>query len=151
MIDIVVHGATYAGTSLVTTVGNQRRMVLRLVRGLDDSLVVRGSDTVVPSLAGRIARARIADRRVIELAGPVMGTGATEALQLADLRAAMETLRTLFSPTRTAANLVIALENGGTATISARPVNMVVSPVLIPAFRMVSVELESVAPTWVIA
>ena len=53
-----------------------------------------------------------------------MGTGATEAAQLADTRAALDTLAALFAPTRDPAVLVVELEDGTTRSISARPVDV---------------------------
>lgn len=113
---------SYDGTGLNTFVGSERRLTFWLVGGLDDGLDVRGEDTVIPSAAGRVARNRVRDRRIIEVDGLVTGTGASEAARMDDFRDAMESLRTLFSPTRAAANLVISLEDGvRTATISCRP------------------------------
>lgn len=148
---MIVFGATYDGTLLVTTVGNVPRIVLRCVRGLDDAPEVRGEDTVIPSAEGRVPRNRVWDRRVIELYGFVAGTGASETAQRADVRSALETLRTLFDPTGDPATLVVTLEDGSTATISARPINMVLDDGRIPTYREVSVELEAVEDDWVVA
>jgi hypothetical protein len=62
----------------------------------------------------------------------------------------MNTLRSLFDPTRAPAVLSVTLETG-TATISARPVNMVVSDIPDPVVRVVSIELEAVGADWSIA
>lgn len=147
----VTMGATYDGTPLVTFVGGEARMLIRCIRGLDESPRVRGVDTVIPTAPGRVARNRVYDGRIIELQGPVMGTGATEAEQRADMRAALEELRDLFDPTSSPSVLIIALEDGGTATITARPVNMVTGPDSIPTWREVSIELEAVGADWLIA
>lgn len=147
---IATLGATYAGTSLVTSVSSQPRLTIRCVRGLDDSFEVRGTDTIIPTAAGRVARNRVRDRRVIELAGHVMGTGDTEDAQRLDVRAALEELRALFDPTSTPGSLVVALEDGGTATITARPLNMIAGDDPIPTWRQVSIELEAVGADWVI-
>lgn len=148
---IVTLGATYASTALVTSVSDQPRMVIRCVRGLDDSFEVRGTDTIIPTASGRVARNRVRDRRVIELAGHVLGTGDTEAEQRADVRAALEELRALFDPSAAPGTLVLDLEDGGTATIAARPVNMIVPDDPVPTWRQVSIELEAVGADWTIA
>jgi hypothetical protein len=147
---LVLYAATYDGVDLVTVVGGMPRMLIGLVRGLDDAPEVRGTDTIIPGAAGRVPRTRVRDRRVIELAGPVGGVGATHAAQAADMRAALEELRTLFDPTRDPATLVVALEDGGTASINARPVNLLLDEPVVPTMRRVSVELEAVEGAWVI-
>lgn len=146
-------GATFNSTSLVTTVGTQWRIVLQCIKGLDDSPSVRGEDTIIPGTAGRTARVRVRDRRIIELAGWVFGTGSTDAAQTDDLRDALEELRTLFDPTDDPQTLVIDLEDGTrTATITARTRNMAVAREDLIVARKVSVELESVSSTdWVVA
>lgn len=151
MSEIVTFGATYDGTDLVTNSSGAPRIMLRCVRGLDDSPEVRGSDVIVPGLAGRIAMDRKRDRRLIELAGWIMGTGSTESAQRADIRSALESLRTLFDPARSPATLIVTLEDGGTASITARPVNMAMADDPIPTYRQLSVELEAVGDDWVIA
>lgn len=143
----VTNAATYDGTSLVTTSGGQYRLIFRLSRGLYDSPEVRGRDTVIPGTAGRTVRSRVRDRRVVELEGHIFGVGATDALQQADVESALESLRTLFSPTRAVANLVIATSTG-TKTIACRPLNMVVDEGEAVVYRHVSVELEAVGADW---
>jgi len=141
-----VIGLTYAGTSVQDgTIG----LFLEIRRGLNEIAEVRGKDTVIPSAVGRRLRNRVRDRRVIELFGYVMGNGTGEAVQRADFRGLVDTLQGLFDPTTSAA-LVATLENGGTATIAARTVNMVWGNEKLPALRSVSIELESVDPEWVL-
>jgi hypothetical protein len=48
---------------------------LEIVRGLSETAEVRGVDTLVPGLAGRIARNRLGDTRRLLLEGLVAGTG----------------------------------------------------------------------------
>ena len=124
---------------------------LEIVRGLNETPEVRGTDTVVPGRAGRIARNRVADRLPIELRGIVMGNGSTEADQRDDFRTNVLALRALFSPARTPTDLVATLEDGSTATISARPLNIVWDEQVPSLSANVSVELESVDPDWSIA
>lgn len=145
----VPYGATYDGTALVSDVSGQPRFVLQCVRGLDDTWETRGEDTVIPGAHGRVARARKRDRLLIELAGWVYGTGATDATMKADFRAALDELRTLFDPTRSAASLVVALEDGGSRMIEARPLpGMLVAERLEGVAARVSVELEAVGYDW---
>lgn len=149
MSDIVLFPATYAGTDLQDIAeGGMVRMAIGLVRGLDDGPEVRGVDTVVPGSAGRIPRSRVWDHRTIELEGFVGGAGASEAVQRADMRSMLEALRTLFDPTRAPASLVIGLEDGGTATISARPLNMLCPATIASVRERVNIELEAVEDDW---
>lgn len=140
---------TYGATSLNTFTGASPRLLFWLTRGLDDSPDVRGEDTVIPGTAGRTARNRVRDRRIIEIEGYVIGVGATDALQTDDFRDAMETLRTLFSPTAAAANLVVLLEDGvRSATISCRTVDMLVDYEGLTVGARVNVELEAIGSDW---
>jgi len=145
-------GVTYNGTSLMTTVSGQRRLMITCARGLDDTPEVRGTDTIIPGQSWREARSKVYDRRIIELRGWVYGVGATDDAQRDDVRDALEMLRSLFDPTNAAASLVVALEDGvRTATISARPTNMLTLVTdLPPIAREVSIELEAFA-NWVIS
>ena len=59
------------------------KIIFRVTRGLDEVPEVRGVDTIVPSLQGRIPRDRRLDRLIIEAEGMVMGTGASETAQRA--------------------------------------------------------------------
>lgn len=135
---------TYDGTSLQTS-----KIRFWLLSGLDSGLEVRGVDTIIPGAAGRTARSRVADRRVIEIQGWVKGEGVDDAARGLDFRASMETLRTLFLPTRSAATLVVGMENGvATKSISARPLpEVMVDYKHVPA-AIVNVVLEAVSPTW---
>ena len=138
---------TYDGTSLDTDVSNVPRFRIRLVSGYFENWAVRGTDTVIPSAGGRVARDRVRDVLPIELFGYVMGTGATETAQRADLEDAMATLRSLFDPEREPATLTITLASGS-ASITARPLSIMVGPDRIPSFREVSITLEAVGDDW---
>ena len=143
---------SYNGTSLNTFSSAQPRLVFQVVRGLDDTPEVRGKDTVIPGTAGRTARSRVRDRRVIEIEGWVLGVGATHSAQTDDFRDAMETLRTLFDPTASAATLIVALEDGArSASISCRPVNMLVNYEGLSVGARVNVELEAIGSDWSIS
>jgi hypothetical protein len=93
---------TYATTSLQRS---NLTVWLEITTGFDDVAEVRGHDTVVPHLAGRIARNRKKDVRGIELTGWVQGTGSTEAARLSSYRDLVDELQTLFDPVRVPAAL----------------------------------------------
>jgi hypothetical protein len=121
---------------------------LEITKGLIENADVRGTDTIIPGAIGRRARTRVADRRDIELAGFVQGTGATEALQRASCWTKIGTLQGWFSPTLTPANLVATLPGGGTKTIVARPLTITAAEQTIPSRVDLVILLESVAPNW---
>lgn len=136
---------TANGVDLTTS---DNRIMLRLVRGLDDLAEVRGKDVIVPGLTGRIIRNRVKDRLVVEAAGWVMGTGVGEAAQRADFRAIVDEIRALMDPTLSPYAIVAILEDASTRTIMARPTNVVWGDDNLPSFRMLSCEWESVDPEW---
>lgn len=142
-------GLTYDSTGLQHA---DLGLFLQIVEGLNTTPDVRGRDVVVPGLAGRIPRNRIADVLRIELRGFVRGDGMTGAAQMADFRDKVQALQVLFDPTRDPANIVADLENGELATIAARPLpGLIINDQALPSlFGLVSVVLESVAPTWTI-
>jgi hypothetical protein len=149
MSEVVTNGISYRGTSCVTTASGQLRICLRLTRGLHSGLDVRGRDTVVPGLAGRVPRNRVKDRRLLEIEGEVMGVGSTEAARLADFESAMATLAGLFDPSLAAGALVVMLQGGGTATISARTLpETIEGDDGLPGYRRVSYRLEATSPDW---
>lgn len=119
---------------------------LDLVSGYSEPAVPRGEDTIIPSIAGRVARDRVADYRRIILEGYVIGTSAS------DFRSKTDTLMSVMDPTDNPATLTVKsgyLGVSGDKTILARVVNMVGGPpVKGPRFQTWSIELESVAPDW---
>lgn len=147
-MSIVLFPATYDGTPLESVSGGLVRMAIGLVRGLDDSPEVRGDDTTIPGTAGRVPRNRVWDHRTIELEGFIGGVGVSESAQRADMRSLLEDLRTLFDPTRSPATLSIELEHGGTATISARPLNMLCPATVASVRERISIALEAVEDDW---
>ena len=149
MVDIVSHGISYRGTSCVTVVDGHLRICLWLVSGLHSGLSVRGTDTTVPALAGRIARNRVADRRLLEVEGFVQGVGANEALRRSDFETAMQEVSALFDPTLAAGTLEVLLQDGSTASIAARTLpETIEGPPEIPSRRAVSFRLEALDPDW---
>ena len=147
-MSLVLFPATYDGTSLVQVTSSVPRVVIGLVGGLDDSPEVRGDDTTIPGAAGKVPRDRVWDHRTIELEGFIAGVGATHAAQAADIRSLLETLRTLFATTRSPATLSIELEDGGSATISARPLNMLCPASVDTVRATVNIQLLAVEADW---
>jgi len=146
---LAVIGLTYGGTDVQDS---DYGVFLELVRGLSEAASVRGTDTIVPGLAGRIVRDRMLDGLRIELQGYVMGAGPIVAGTpptgaRADFRTNAKAVRTLFDPTTSAA-LVATLEDGTTATVAARTLSSVWDQVT-PELARVSIELEAVAD-WVV-
>lgn len=134
---------TYKGTSLMRS---NLTVLLRIVRGIGETMEVRGKDTVIPSADGRAARNRRRDRLGIELRGMVMGTGSTETAQRASFVALREELRELFDPSDAPGTLVATLEDGSTQSVTARVLNTLGwGDDAIPAYREISVELEALA------
>jgi hypothetical protein len=122
------------------------RILLRLVRGLNEVPSVRGGDTIVPSLAGRVPRSRVYDRLMLEAAGYIFGAGTTEDDQRESYRDTIDELRGLMDPTQDPYSVVATLEDGTTTrTFTARPLNMVVTEHRrIPSVAEVSLEWECV-------
>jgi hypothetical protein len=142
-----VIGLTYNGTDLQNSTFG---IFLEIASGLHDGLTVRGTDTVVPGLAGRIGRNRIKDRRVVELRGFITGNaGSTsEASQRSSFRDKWQALEALFPVAGGVHDLVATLEDGSTATLSCRAIDIQPGDHPVPTFQEVSIELESVDPDW---
>jgi hypothetical protein len=143
-----VIGLTFGGSDVQNgTFG----IFLEIKSGLVGGVSVRGTDTIVPGLAGRIVRNRKRDRRVIELRGFVTGNaGSTsESSQRSSFRDKWQALEAIFDVSAAApANLVATLEDGTTATIACRTLDILPGDQPVPTFQEVSVELESVVPDW---
>lgn len=138
-------GITFNATDLQDFDG----LYLEIAQGLDESPTsIRGIDVVVPAADGRTARPRRMDERRIVLNGFVRGDGATQAERQADFRTNVRALNTLFPTGGGAAvtpqDLVVTLEDGDTATIACRALNIVTSPVILSEWSAVSVELVAV-------
>jgi hypothetical protein len=134
---------TYKGTSIQRA---DWTVWFDVREGLKELAEVRGQDTIVPYLPGRIERTRVKDKRDIELYGWIKG--ATESAYWTLLKE----MQTLFDPAATPGDLVVPLADGTTATIRARALNM------IPEeedhrgnAQHFSVGLVAVAPDWTIA
>jgi hypothetical protein len=139
-----VVGLTYRETDLQE---DPLGLFLEIQKGLDEPPAFRGTDTLVPSRDFQIARNRRPHSRMILLEGYLYGD---ESDERADIRTRILDLFTgpspLFDP-RLVGELVATLENGQTATIDARTVNVL--PGLIgPGVRRYSVELEANWGDW---
>ena len=144
-MSVAVIGLTYGGTDIQDLDG----IYMEIIRGLAERPSVRGSDTVVPGLAGRIRRSRVNDLLTIELRGWVRGSGADESEQRSDFATNRLNFRTIFNPTLGDQDLVATLEDGTTATISAQASDRTIWNQVVPSFAEVSVELDSIDPDWV--
>lgn len=134
-------GLAYDGVDVQTS---DLQIFLEIIWGTTPS--VRGSDVIVPGLAGRIEGNRINDLLVIPLEGLVRANPATTttATARASFRDNVQTVRSLFAPNRARANLVATLEDGTTATISARPLpGIIVAEVIASEVARISIELEA--------
>lgn len=147
---VAIIGLTYDGVDVQE---EDLDIFFEVTRGLNEAPEVRGVDTVVPSRAGRVPRARQDDVLRVVLKGHVRGSGADDAAQKEDYRANADTVRALFSPNREPADLVALAEDGSTRTLICRPIG---SPMwnerVASLYADVSVELEAVdPPDWSVA
>lgn len=150
-LDVSLAVQSYDGVSLAVDVSGEHAVAAWLVSGLDEGWQTRGENIVIPGSHGQTAGTRKRDYLLIEVEGFVAGVGATPALQVADTRSRLTTLRAAFDRTKSPANLVVLLEDGTTATIACRATNMVMLDYPDPVYRPFSVELEAVGADWVIA
>ena len=141
---------TFDGTDIHDRAG----IFLDITSGFDDVAEVRGTDVIVPGRAGRTPLSRVKDRRLIELTGYVLGTGATLVLQQQAYRAKIVILQALIAPTGAAKSLVVTTPYmglpSGSKTISARYLNAIWDVVVAEYFCRVSIQLEAVGnpPDW---
>lgn len=137
-------GLVAGGVDLTRSDG---RLLFQPTRGLNDVPEVRGIDTIVPGLPGRVPRDRVLDRLVVEAEGMVIGAGSTESAQRTDFRALVDDIRALMDPTQSPYDIVITVEDGSSRTITARPVNVVWGPADLPSYRTASLQWEGVDAT----
>jgi hypothetical protein len=136
-------GLSFDGVDLQTA---DLQIFLEIVHGLNEPPSVRGSDTIVPGLAGRIEGNRINDVLVIGLEGLFRAdpTTTTHDDAIASYRGNVNTVRSLFLPNRARADLVATLEDGSQLTVSARPMPGVIwSEPVKSELAQVSIELEA--------
>jgi hypothetical protein len=124
---------------------------LELVRGLNEGPTVRGVDTVVPGLPGRLPGNRVADTNQLEVFGFVSdgGAGSSEAEARAAYRANATWLRQLMDQTAAPLSVVATLEDGSTASITARVLpDPIWKDEVAGLFTTVDYQLESVDADW---
>jgi hypothetical protein len=138
-------GLTYRGTDVQEAFGNSAAMFLEIVRGMNESPSVRGSDITVPGRAGRIAGTRVDDVLTVELVGLVQG--ATGATATTTYHAKVATFRALFDPT-VSGSIVATMPDTSTRTLTSCRTVSVVWDEITPFAARVSVVLESIAPDW---
>ena len=146
-----VIGLTYDGEDIQLA---DFSIYLWVQNGLNEVPTVRGVDTVVPGKPGRSARNRENDVLPIVLSGSVMSdpTETDQDAARATFRNRMLLIRSLFASNRLPADLVAELENGDTATISARPMNILVPQQIEGVYASLSIELEGLDDwTYVVA
>lgn len=136
---------TYNGADIQNLDG----LFLEITSGLDDSPTsVRGVDVTVPGIDGQTPRPRRFHERRIILTGYVRGTGATQTDRRADYRVNVRAMHNLFPTGGGAAvepeDLVVYLEDGDTATIAARCLNIVADNAIPSEFTRISIELLAV-------
>lgn len=139
---VAVIGVTYAGTDVQLA---DLSIFLEITSGLDATPAVRGTDVVVPALAGRIAGNRVNDVIIVSLEGWVRAdpTTTTTATARTSCQAKRATVRALFASNRARANLIATLPDTTTKTISARPLPGLIWTEVVPGeFYRLSVELE---------
>ncbi len=124
---------------------------LQLVSGYAEPVGVRGRDTTVPGLAGRIPRNRIADVRTLRIAGYISANTPEEWRMATDLFSSIFDTR-LAPGELEIEDGYLGLGVGDSATISARVLNAVGSAIQAGMLlQFWDIELESVDPDWVIS
>lgn len=134
-------GVEYDGVDLQQS---DLQWFFEIERGLDEVPTVRGKDTVIPGLGGRLEQNRKNDTLAIVLKGFVQADPAlTDLTQRREsYRANMRVIRSLFLPTNGRASLAATLEDGSILTIAAVPLNIVPGRLIASEYRELSIELE---------
>ena len=117
----------------------------RIVHGLNESPTVRGTDNIVPALAGRPEQLRINDVLPIELEGIVQSDGdlTDPDAQKSSFRANADFVRNLFRTNRARAQLTAQTEDGTVRFIDARPMPGMIWNTVIPGYlALVNITLE---------
>lgn len=139
---VAVVGVAYDGVDVQLA---DLSIFLEIKSGLDATPSVRGTDVIVPQLAGRIAGNRVNDTLIVSLEGWVRAdpTTTTTATARTSCQAKRATVRALFASNRARANLVATLPDATTKTISARPLPGIIWTEVVPGeFYRVSIDLE---------
>jgi hypothetical protein len=117
---------------------------LRIVHGLNEPPSVRGTDSIVPALGGRVEGLRKNDVVAIELDGIVQADGdlTDPDDQKASFRANADYVRDLFRTDRARAQLTALTEDGSLKFINARPLNAIWTVVIPGYVATVNIALE---------
>lgn len=136
---------TYRGTDIQEAFSDSAWMYLEIVKGWNEPASVRGTDLIVPSLAGRLVGTRVKDIVSVQLEGLVVG--ATGATAVSTYLAKVVTFRALFDPTLTGS--IVATPTGAAAKTltNCRTMSVAWDPISAYAAR-VNVLLESTSPDW---
>lgn len=121
-----------------------------VVSGLNDGLTVRGEDTTIPAMDGRVARNRKKDTRTVVLAGFLQGIGTSESERLSDYQTLRDEMEETFD-LLTVGTLSGTAADGTTRSIDARPELIVWDPAPVNGVGTISVTLLSVDPDWDVA
>lgn len=130
---------TYKATSIQRT---PPTVWLDVAEGLFERYKVRGGDVLVPGSTGKIEGSTfVPDELAIVLKGWIKGTSWSNYWTL------VKEMRTLFDPAAGYGTLSVPLDDGTTATISARPTALIPDgDEAIGAARLWSVQLVAVDP-----
>ena len=120
---------------------------LDVVSGLNDGLTVRGEDTVIPAMTGRVPRNRKRDMRTVLLAGFLQGIGSGEDGRLAAYQDLRDEMEALFDLTLVG-TLTGQAADGTWREIDARPELIVWDPAPVNGVGTISVTLISLEPDW---
>jgi hypothetical protein len=131
---------TFKGNLLTPSDGS---MFFEVSQGLWDSPDTRGEDTTVPTRPWRIHEVRLNDVLSIVLTGWVHGIGANDAARAASFDASMKLLRQWFRPDAAPGLLVVPLNDGTMASITARSRDAVPGPLISADFRRYGIRLEA--------
>ena len=117
---------------------------LRILKGLNEPPSVRGTDSIVPALAGRVEGLRVNDVLQIELDGIVQADMSLTDPddQKASFRVNADYVRTLFRTNRARAQLTALTEDGTLKSIDARPLNAIWNVVIPGYVALVNIQLE---------
>lgn len=121
----LVASLTYGGTDLTDWASG---IFFDVATGIGEVPTVRGEDTTVPGLPGRVAGNRVNDVLPIELRGHVRAATSSEpdpATMAASYVTNLLAVRALFATDRARASLVATLIDGTILTISALPLSTI--------------------------
>ena len=149
---------TFDGTDIrEATAPTAGGLFFDIVAGFRGIAEVRGSDRILPGKAGRTARSRVKDRRVIRLHGYIHGgpTSGSLVTRQQDFLANVVVAQALFDPDDAAKDLVatdpyMGLSAAATSTISARVLNVIEGREQMGVYQEWDVVLEAVGdpPDW---